>query len=435
MMTVVTLVGLVLRFAVLVLRETGVPRRVAWFQVVSALTGTGFTTEESEAVVASSLRRWVMVALMVLGSGGLLAVVATVILAPFEMHASSLGWAAFGGLVLGLAGLWWLALSRWSATRVRAWVRRRMAAEQAAEAGWPEPSRLISGSGSGPARGFSWTTTTTATERAAVMDATQASLKGRVALVTGGAHGIGFACVRCLSATGFDVAVLDRDAGKIEAAKVAMRRDRGPEAGRLAWHVVDVGDVAALGAAVSEVIDDLGRLDAIVNNAGLGRHGSAEALSLEDWNAVLAVNLTAAWLTVKHAAAALRASPGGGSVVNIASTRAHMSEPNTLPYAASKAGLVGLTHALAISLGPAVRVNCISPGWIDTRGYPRREGEPTPEPYDAPHHAQHPAGRIGTPGDIAAMTLHLCDPARGGFITGQEFVIDGGMTRKMIYGA
>jgi NAD(P)-dependent dehydrogenase (short-subunit alcohol dehydrogenase family) len=111
-----------------------------------------------------------------------------------------------------------------------------------------------------------------------------------------------------------------------------------------------------------------------------------------------------------------------GTILTIASTRAHQSEPNTEAYAASKGGLVALTHALAASLAPDVRVNCISPGWILTKG-------PAPSPQD---HAQHWAGRVGTPQDIAAAAAFLLGP-EAGFITGAEFVIDGGMTRKMIY--
>ena len=111
-----------------------------------------------------------------------------------------------------------------------------------------------------------------------------------------------------------------------------------------------------------------------------------------------------------------------GSVVTIASTRAHMSEPNTEAYAASKGGLVALTHALSISLAPDVRVNCISPGWIFTKGDPPREEDD----------AFHPAGRVGTPDDIAALAAFLVGP-ESGFITGAEFIVDGGVTRKMIY--
>ena len=117
--------------------------------------------------------------------------------------------------------------------------------------------------------------------------------------------------------------------------------------------------------------------------------------------------------------------------MNIASTRAMMSEPNTEAYSASKAGIVGLTHALALSLGPEVRVNCISPGWIDTNQY-LHEPNPALTPMTEADHKQHPAGRVGLPPDIAEMVLYLCSD-KSGFITGQNFIIDGGMTKKMIY--
>jgi hypothetical protein len=143
-------------------------------------------------------------------------------------------------------------------------------------------------------------------------------------------------------------------------------------------------------------------------------------LSLADWQRVLATNLTSAFLLVRATEDLLRASRG--AVVTIASTRARMSEPDTESYSASKGGLVALTHALAVSLGPEVRVNCVSPGWIDTRGEALR-------PED---HAQHPAGRVGRPEDVAALVAWLVGP-ESGFVTGAEFVIDGGMTRKMIY--
>jgi NAD(P)-dependent dehydrogenase (short-subunit alcohol dehydrogenase family) len=135
---------------------------------------------------------------------------------------------------------------------------------------------------------------------------------------------------------------------------------------------------------------------------------------------VIATNLTATFLLVRAAEPLLRAARG--SVVTIASTRAHMSEPDTESYAASKGGLLALTHALAVSLGPEVRANVVSPGWIDVRGEALR-------PED---HAQHPAGRVGRTEDVAAMVAWLVGP-ESGFVTGAEFVVDGGMTRKMIY--
>lgn len=154
-----------------------------------------------------------------------------------------------------------------------------------------------------------------------------------------------------------------------------------------------------------------------------------EQLSLEAWNRVLAVNLTGAFLCVKHAAPHLRQTRG--AVVDIASTRALQSEPHTEAYSASKGGLLALTHALAISLGPAVRVNAISPGWIEVSNW-KKSGRRRPPTLRPVEHAQHPAGRVGTPEDIATMAAFLLSEVSG-FITGQNFIVDGGMTRKMIY--
>jgi NAD(P)-dependent dehydrogenase (short-subunit alcohol dehydrogenase family) len=165
----------------------------------------------------------------------------------------------------------------------------------------------------------------------------------------------------------------------------------------------------------------LGRIDAIVSNAGVGKFAPLAETSLEDWNRVLATNLTATFLLAKAAAADLRQTRG--AIVTIASTRAHMSEPGTLAYSASKGGLVALTHSLAMTLAPDVRVNCVSPGWIDTG----RHGDLKPS-----DHAQHPVGRVGRPGDVAAAVAYLLSE-EASFLTGAELVVDGGMTRKMIY--
>jgi NAD(P)-dependent dehydrogenase (short-subunit alcohol dehydrogenase family) len=152
-------------------------------------------------------------------------------------------------------------------------------------------------------------------------------------------------------------------------------------------------------------------------------------LTLAAWNRTLAVNLTGAFLMAKHAAPHLRRARG--AIVNIASTRALQSEPDTEAYSATKGGIVALTHALAVSLGPDVRVNCVSPGWIDVSGRQKTRKRRQARLSRADH-LQHPAGRVGTPEDVAALVAYLlADEA--GFVTGQNFVCDGGMTRKMIY--
>jgi NAD(P)-dependent dehydrogenase (short-subunit alcohol dehydrogenase family) len=173
-------------------------------------------------------------------------------------------------------------------------------------------------------------------------------------------------------------------------------------------------------ALLDSVRREEGRLDALVSNAGFMLRKKLRELALAEWNAVLGTNLTATFLLVRAAEAMLRDSRG--AVVTVASTRARQSEADTESYAASKGGLVALTHALAVSLGPEVRVNCISPGWIDTKGEALR-------PED---HAQHPAGRVGRPEDVAALIAWLLGP-ESGFASGAEFVLDGGMTRRMIY--
>jgi NAD(P)-dependent dehydrogenase (short-subunit alcohol dehydrogenase family) len=234
----------------------------------------------------------------------------------------------------------------------------------------------------------------------------------RAVIVTGAAHGIGAAIARRLVAGGWRAVAADVDAEAVAALAA--------EIGGAAVHC-DVGSEADVGRLVAVALARCGRIDAIVSNAGVGAFGPLEATSLEAWNRVLATNLSATFLLAKAAAAALRQARG--AIVTIASTRAHMSEPDTLAYSATKGGLVALTHALAMTLAPDVRVNCISPGWIDTGKH---------GPLKASDHAQHPVGRVGRPEDIAAAVAYLLS-ADAAFVTGAELIIDGGMTRKMIY--
>lgn len=229
----------------------------------------------------------------------------------------------------------------------------------------------------------------------------------RVALISGGAKGIGAGIAARLGRDGWRVVVADREPGGV-----------APPGGRFV--VCDVGDEAAVTKLVASVAATEQRLDALVCNAGFMIRKPIADLSLAEWSSVLTTNLTSTFLMVRAAEGLLRAA--NGAVVTIASSRARMSEPNTESYSASKGGLVALTHALAVSLGPDIRVNCISPGWILTKG---------PEPT-AEEHAFHPAGRVGRPDDIAGLTAFLLGPDSG-FITGAEFVVDGGVTRKMIY--
>lgn len=247
----------------------------------------------------------------------------------------------------------------------------------------------------------------------------------RKVLVTGGARGIGRGIAERLLDDGWHVFLLDSD-----ARAVALAGERLAGRGALTALPCDVADEAAVARAMEACAEAPGRLAGLVNNAGIMARAPLESLSLADWRRVIDTNLTGAFLCARVCAPLMREA--GGAMVNIASTRAHMSEPDTEAYAASKGGLVALTHALAISLGPRVRVNCVSPGWIDVSAW-RADPDAEPEPLTEEDHAQHPAGRVGRPEDVADMVAWLLDPDRGGFVTGAEFVIDGGMTRKMIY--
>ena len=230
----------------------------------------------------------------------------------------------------------------------------------------------------------------------------------RTAIVTGAAHGIGRGITQRLLHDGWTVFALDRDTTQLEAAD------------RLHVLTADTGVEADIQRALERIATLADRLDGLVCNAGIMVRKPLADLTLKEWDRVLAVNLTGPFLLAREAAPLLRA--GHGAIVTIGSTRAHMSEPDTESYSASKGGLLALTHALSVSLGPAIRANCISPGWIDVAGETLR-------PVD---HAQHPAGRVGTVEDVAALAAWLLGP-ESRFVTGSEFIVDGGMTRRMLY--
>lgn len=235
------------------------------------------------------------------------------------------------------------------------------------------------------------------------------------ALVTGAASGIGRAIAGHLLETGWSLALLDLPESGLRRAFPGRQRECVLVEG-------DVADAAAIERCVKAALTAFGRLDGVVSNAGIMKRKPIAKLTPQEWHRVLDVNLTAAFLLARAAQKPLRKAKG--AIVTIASTRALMSEPDTESYSASKGGLVALTHALSISLAPDIRVNAISPGWIATgkHGKLRRKD-----------HAQHPAGRVGRPQDIAEMAAFLLDGEKSGFVTGANFVVDGGMTRKMIY--
>lgn len=251
-------------------------------------------------------------------------------------------------------------------------------------------------------------------------------LQDKVAIVTGGAQGIGKGIAVRLLKEGMRVVIadIDREAGEEAIGELRM-------VGEGRFFCVDVKEERAVEECVRSTIEAFGRLDALINNAGIANalSGPLEQLTLDEWNRTTATNLTGYFLFAKHSIPHLRKCTG--SILNIASTRAFQSEPDTEAYAASKGGVVGLTHALAVSLGPSVRVNCISPGWIDVSSW-RKDGERPEYELRPIDHTQHPVGRVGRPEDVASLTAFLISD-EAGFITGQNFIVDGGMVRKMIY--
>ncbi|HVK83767.1 MAG TPA: glucose 1-dehydrogenase [Kofleriaceae bacterium] len=246
----------------------------------------------------------------------------------------------------------------------------------------------------------------------------------RVFLVTGGGSGIGRAIAKRLADEGARVGLAEHDA--------AAGRDAADEYGdRVRAFRCDVAREPEVRRTMAAVVRWAGRLDGVINNAGLASpdSGPPEKLTLATWRRVLDVNLTGAFLVAKHAIPHLRKA--GGAIVNLGSTRALQSEANTIAYSASKGGIAALTHSLAVSLGPEIRVNCIEPGWIATSSYAPRSKRTKPR-LSARDHAQHPAGRVGTPEDIASLCAWLLSE-EAGFVTGATYISDGGMTRKMIY--
>lgn len=251
-------------------------------------------------------------------------------------------------------------------------------------------------------------------------------LKDRVVLVTGGAQGIGRGIAQAVLGAGGKVLIgdLDKEAGRACLAEWKM-------GDRAAFAPLDVAREPSVQRWVQTALSRFGRIDGLVNNAGIAdpHRAPLASLALADWNRYLATNLTGTFLCSKHALPAL--AENHGTIVNIASTRALQSEPDTEAYAASKGGMLAFTHALAISAGPAVRVNAILPGWIATDAW-QKPGERHAPKLSRKDHTQHPVGRVGTPPDVGALAVYLLS-TQSAFVTGQHFVIDGGMTVKMQY--
>ncbi len=224
------------------------------------------------------------------------------------------------------------------------------------------------------------------------------TMKNKVAVITGGAKGIGRCIAEEFAKNGAEVCIIDKAPGD--------------------HYVGDISDKAVLEAFADSVIKKYGHIDYLINNA-LPLMKGIDECSYEEFGYAMSVGVTAPFYLSKLF---LPHFNKGGSIINISSSRDRMSQPQTESYTAAKGGIAALTHAMAVSLAGKVRVNSISPGWIDT----------TQSDITGADAAQQPVGRVGTPMDIAAMVLFLCSD-KAGFITGENICIDGGMTKLMIY--
>ena len=224
------------------------------------------------------------------------------------------------------------------------------------------------------------------------------NFKDKIAVVTGGAQGIGRCIAEEFQKAGAHVCVIDKQPGN--------------------HFVGDIADKQVLERFAHEVIQKYGRVDYLINNA-LPLMKGIDECSYEDFQYAMSVGITAPFYLTKLFSPYFAE---GAAILNISSSRDRMSQPQTESYTAAKGGIAALTHALAVSLAGRVRVNSISPGWIDTTG----------TAYEGPDATQQPVGRVGNPMDIANMALFLCSD-KAGFITGENICIDGGMTRLMIY--
>lgn len=237
----------------------------------------------------------------------------------------------------------------------------------------------------------------------------------KTVIITGGAGGIGAGIVHAFYEAGANVVIADYHAENGKKAEKKYNNER------ISFFETDVSNEQSVISLVTYVMEKFGRVDILINNAGISSFSNFYEMSVDEWDRVLNTNLKGVFLCSREVAKVIEV---GGAIINISSTRAFMSEPHSEAYAASKGGIIAFTHALAATLSEKkVRVNCISPGWIETNHY---------EDLREIDHSQHFSKRVGKSSDIARGCLFLCDP-NNDFMTGSNITIDGGMTKKMIY--
>lgn len=242
-------------------------------------------------------------------------------------------------------------------------------------------------------------------------------------IVTGGAQGIGRVITQELLKNGYNVSIFDIDT----EAMAEIKKNFDPK--RCGMFITDVSSEVSVRSSIRAAVKKFTSVYGLVNNAVYSVFKPLEELSTDEWNRAIATNLSGTFFCSKLLIPYLRESKG--SIVNMCSTRIFQSEPNTESYSASKGGIYALTHSMAMSLGPDIRVNSISPGWIDVSAI-KKQSVAKQEKLSKEDHLQHPAGRVGNAFDIARMVIFLMNP-KNSFISAQNFVVDGGMTKKMIY--
>lgn len=243
--------------------------------------------------------------------------------------------------------------------------------------------------------------------------------KGKVVIVTGSGKGIGRCIARTYASEGANVVIAEKNSDPGQETESLILSSGG----NAVFKRTDVSHPDDIEELTRKTVEMLGTIDILVNNAGFAIWKSPYEITVDEWDEIINTNLRGMFLCSREAAKIMRGH-GRGSIVNISSTRALMSEPSSEAYAASKGGIVSLTHSMAASFSPDhIRVNCISPGWIETGDYNLlRQAD----------HNQHLSGRVGKPEDIAEACLYLTAEGND-FINGINLIIDGGMTRKMIY--
>lgn len=246
--------------------------------------------------------------------------------------------------------------------------------------------------------------------------------EGQTALVTGAAQGIGAAIARRLHDERANIICLDVQGPNDPQIEALV------DSQRCSFERCDVTDAAGVAAAVHAAVARFGGIDAVVNNAGVNAYYDAVEMTEREWDSFMALDLKAAWLVAREAIPHLRAR-GGGSITNIASIHATLTTDGMFPYAAAKAGLVGLTRSLALDLGPdGIRVNAVCPGYTRTALVDEWFARQAPG-VEQRVLAAHPLGRIGTPADIAGLVAYLISDDAA-FVTGAALAIDGGLSAR-----